>query len=150
MAREGSPLHGAVTQGRRVKEMVKGRGQTPAPQSPGFPRQCRAAMLREGPLEMTDGGMLALVSVPIRCVFRRVAFSPGPEAQVYCSPCAERFLGGCKSHGRLGNASLASGWRVGLQGTILLRRAASLLRTSKSLTCKEIWEVIIQNSVPST
>lgn len=107
-------------------------------------------MLREGPLEMTDGEMLALVSVSIRCIFRRVAFSPGLEAQVYCSPCAERILGGCKSHGQLGNASLALGQRVALQGAIPLRRAASLLCTSKSLTCKEIWEIIIQNLVSST
>lgn len=107
-------------------------------------------MLREGPLEMTDKEMLALVSVPIHCIFRRVAFSPGPEAQVYHSPCAERILGGCKSHGQLGNTSLALGQHVALQGAILLHRAASLLRTSESLMCKEIWEIIIQNSMSST
>lgn len=90
-----------------------------------------------------DGETLSLVSVPICCTFRRVDVEPGAEAEVYCSPCAERILGG---RGQFGNSRLA----CGSAGTILLSQAASLLHTPRVLTCREIWGIILQNSVSLT
>ena len=99
-------------------------------------------------MEMTDGEILALVSVPILCLSRSAGFSPGPEGQVYCRG---------EDPWRLQKPWAAwkyqPGFRMvlGFAGTILLRRAVSLLCTSMSLMCKEIWEeIIIQNSVFSS
>lgn len=106
-------------------------------------------MLKEDPLKMTGGETPALVSALIRCTCRTVVFNVVLKLRFIAALVQRGSLEATEAVGSLERP----GW---LSDGVWLCRShpaavpASLLRSSRSLTRKEIQGIIVQNSVSLT